>query len=125
MAFGAFAFPGTARKLAAVRIGFVARRALIKYKRLFEIPSDMARDAISRGVLSQEREFGFGVIEFEVRRHFFPTGSAVTMFARFFELPVMDIGVARRATCEFHIFEARGFSRRIWFVALFASHLQM
>lgn len=100
-------------------------RALIKYKRFFEIASDMARDATNRGVLSQKREFGFRVIEFKIGQDFFPTASAVTMFARFFELSVMDIGVARRAACGFHIFEARGSALRIRFVALFASHLHM
>ena len=65
------------------------------------------------------------MIEFEIGGNFFPTSSGVAMFTRFFELPAMDIRVARRATCKFHVFKARGSARRIRFVALLASHLEM
>lgn len=120
MTFGALAFFGAARKLAAVRIGLVAVDTLGEGDRLFKIAGGMTRDARDRGVLTEQRIFCFGVIEGKVLSNFFPAGGGVAMLARFLELTPMRIEMARGAGAKFHVLETRGAARCIGLVTFFA-----
>ncbi len=67
MAFRAFALLGTCFELALVGVRFMTIIAIIKWQDLFEITLQMALSTADISVLSEERVFGLGMVEFEAR----------------------------------------------------------
>lgn len=104
---------------------FVAIRAVCESQRLLKLASHMASRATHLDVRAQEREFGFRVVELELRQEFFPAGSCVAFLAALLEAAAVRIQVAVGATAELHVLESRRTARRIRFVAFFAGNLRV
>ena len=96
MTSGAFATIRTRRELSLVRIGLVAVGAFPKRNRFFKITTAVALNASDCCVFSEQRELGFGVIEFliETRSQFLPAAGVVARLATLRERAVMWIAVA-------------------------------
>jgi len=67
VAFRALALFGTCFELALVGVWFMTIIAIIKRQELFEITLQMALSAADRGVLSEKRVLGLGMVEFKSR----------------------------------------------------------
>ena len=66
MALRAFTFFRPRFKLAFVRVGLMAIRAVLERQRLLEIAIDMALGATNRRVLSKQGILGFGMIKLKL-----------------------------------------------------------
>ena len=120
MTLRALTFPWARRKLTAVRIRFVTRRACVEGNLLFKIAAEVTGDATDRGMFSEQREFSLRVIEFEIRCNLLPTSGDVAMLTGLFELTVMRIEMTRIAGRKFHVFEACSSAWGIGLMAFFA-----
>lgn len=102
MATGALASIRTLRELSLVRIGLVAVRALGERNRLLEISAAVALDASDRGMFSEQRKLGFGMVEFliQTRRKLLPSTSVVAGLASLGKCSVVRIAMATRALAE-------------------------
>ena len=97
VAGGAFAAFPSLGELTAMRIGLVTVGAFVEDQLLGEICSRMALHAIHLGMLPEEREFGFGMVERLIHggcRYSSPPRCAVTRIATLLEAAAMGIGMA-------------------------------
>ena len=122
MAFRAFALFWPRVKLAFVRVGLVAIRAVLKRQRLLEIAFQVALRATDGGMLPKQRVLGFGMIKLKLGQEFFPARRGVTVFAALgFERALVGIDVTIEASGKLHVLIAWWPARLVRLVAFFAS----
>ena len=122
VAFRALAFLWASLKLPLVGIRPVAVVAVRECDLLLEVAVHVARHAGNLGVLAHQGIFRFRVVEIISREHRLPTAGGVAGFAGFLEFSLVRINVAIGTGGKFHVAIARGPSRQIRLVALFANH---
>jgi len=120
MAFRTFTLLLALLKLALVRIGFVTIAAIGERKLGLEVSVQVASHARNLDVFSNEWIFCFGMVEIKARQKIFPTAGGVAAFARFLELTLVRVEVARGAGIELHVLIANRTAGRFRLVALFA-----
>lgn len=125
MAFRAFTFFRTRRKLALVRIGLVAVHALGERQGLFEVAIQVACGAADLDMHSEKRVLRLGMVEFKGRQEFLPTGGCVACFAALLERALVRIEMAGGARVKLHVLVASGPARLVRLVAFLASDLDM
>jgi hypothetical protein len=103
VAGSALAAVGALSKLALVRVWLVAVHALLESQGLFEISTRVALRTLHRGMLAEQRIFGFRVVETlidRLGRHPLPSAGVVARLAALGEASVMRIGVTIGAFTE-------------------------
>jgi len=123
VAFGALTLFRPFLELSLVRIRRVAILAFGERNFFFEVVFEVASRTGHLLMLSEQGILGFGMIEIVARKHGFPTAGRVAGVARLLEFALVRIEVAVIALAKLHVLVARGSTRRVWFVALFAGYL--